>query len=83
MDQLHVTITMTDTDMVGIGHSPILTDTAATAAMIPTEDAAGYIVGTAENITRILGCSNVYIHHSHSNTPHRRSSSHRSSSVYS
>ena len=45
---------MTDTDTIGLGHNPILADTTATATMIPTEDAPGHIVGTAENITGVL-----------------------------
>ena len=43
-----------NTDTVGLGHNPILTDTAATATMIPTEGTPGHIVGTAENIIEVL-----------------------------
>ena len=84
--QFHATIKMTDTDVVGLGHNPILTDTTATVTMIPTEDAAGHIIGTADNITGVL-------HNTHTQmlistnltmiTPHSRSSSHRSSLPYS
>ena len=45
---------MTDTDALGLCHNPILTDTTATVAMIPTEDAPGHIIGTADNITGVL-----------------------------
>ena len=45
---------MTDTDMVGLVHYPILTDTAVTATMIPTRDTPGHIIGIADNITGIL-----------------------------
>ena len=45
---------MTNTYMVGLGHNPILTDTTATAAMIPTKDTPGHKIGTTENITGVL-----------------------------
>ena len=45
---------MTDTDTVGLGHNPILTDNTATVTMIPNEDAPGYIIGTADNITGVI-----------------------------
>ena len=47
--------------MVGLVHNPILTDTTATAAMIPTKDAPGHIVGTAENITGVLHNTQILI----------------------
>ena len=52
--QLHATITMTDTDAVGLDHNPILTDTVATVPMIPTEAALGHTIGIADNITGVL-----------------------------
>ena len=47
-------ITMTDTDMVGPDHNPILINTSATVTMIPTEAAPGHTIGIADNITGIL-----------------------------
>ena len=49
---------MTDTDGVGLDHNPILTDTAATVTMIPTEAAPGHITGTPGDITGVF--HNVY-----------------------
>ena len=40
--------------MVGQGHNHILADTTTTATMIPTKDAPGHIIGTADNITGVL-----------------------------
>ena len=52
---------MTDTDVVGLGNNPIIADTTTTATMIPTKDAPGCIVGTAENITGVLDNAQILI----------------------
>ena len=53
-DQLLVTITRTDTDIVDQDHSPILTDIAVTVAMIHTEDIPGHIIETIDITTGVL-----------------------------
>ena len=53
-DQLLTTITKIGTGPADQGHSPILTDTAATVAMIPTEAIPGHIKGTTGAITGAL-----------------------------
>ena len=86
IDQPHTTIMKTGTDTVGLDHNPIITDTTAKVAMIPTEAIPGHTTGTTDDITGVVHTclhSSTYTHHSHCDTPHCRSSSHRSSSAYS
>ena len=42
------------TDVVGLGHNPILKDTTAEATVIPTEAIPGHTTGTADVITGVL-----------------------------
>ena len=52
-----------DTDPVGLGHNPILTDTTAEVAMTPSEAIPGHTTGTADAITGVLPqhpCSDAY-----------------------
>ena len=53
---------MTDTDAVGLDHNPILTDTTAPVAMIPTEAIPGDIAGATDNITGIFHDVHTQVH---------------------
>ena len=76
-----------DTDAVGLDYNPILTYTTAEAAKSATEAIPGHATVTADAITRVLSSAphapSAYSHCSHHDTPHWRSSLHRSSSAYS
>ena len=44
----------TGTDTVDLDHNPIITDTTAKVAMIPTEASPGHTTGTTDNITGVV-----------------------------
>ena len=85
-DQPLATVMKTGADAADLGHNPTLTGIIAEATMTPTEAIPGHTTATADAITGVLPqCphSNTYSHCSCCDTPHQRSSSHRSSLAYS
>ena len=64
----------TSTDVVGLDHNPILTDTTAEATVTPTEAIPGDTTGTADAITGVLPSTHTQmpIHIALAMTPHFR-----------
>ena len=49
-----ITIVKTGTDVVGLDHNPILTDTTAKVIMTPTEAIPGHTAGITDDITGVV-----------------------------
>ena len=51
----------TGTDGVGLDHNPIITDTTAKVAMIPTEAIPGHTTGTTDNIIGVVHDAHIQV----------------------